>query len=87
MEQRSADIIATWIILTKQDASVYDPFINTQPDLSWGPISKQTGNQRAICHDGRALRFKDESFFQNKYMRGHIVGLSDDGEVVEHYEI
>jgi len=53
------ELVASWLILTKQTASIYDPFIANRPDLSWGPISKEKDGVRLICNEDGARPFKD----------------------------
>jgi hypothetical protein len=82
-ENTKDELVAIWLIVTNQGISIYDPFRGNRPDLFWGPISKETGRARAICSGN--LSFEDRSFFP-RYRRGHIVGLSEKSEVIEHYK-
>ncbi len=85
-EDPKDQLVATWLILTKQEISIYDSFKQERHDLLWGPISRQYKTGRAICHEGRILTFTDESLFP-QYIRGHIVGLTQGLEVEKHYKI
>lgn len=83
-ENPKAELVANWLIVTNQGVSIYDPFRANRPDLIWGPVSKETDNDRSICCGN--LSFKDKSFFP-QYRRGHIVGLSNNNDIVLHQEI
>lgn len=85
-EDPKGELVASWIILTKHPLSIFDTFKERLPDLTWGSISKETGNKRAICAGNRELSFEDNHFYP-VYRRGHIAGLSSDGEHVEHHKI
>lgn len=83
-----AELVASWIILTKQDVSIYDSFRRGRPDLGWGPISgaRLNNEYRWVCSGNRRFDLKDDGLF-SEYRRGHVVGLSDENEVKQHYKI
>ena len=80
-------LTASWLILTKQNVSIYDSFKREGQDLVCGPISKASEiEHRSICSGGHEINLSDDGLF-SRYKRGHIVGLSDEHEVVEHYAL
>lgn len=86
LEHPREDLVAGWLILTKQNISIYDTFKDRRPDLSWGPISKEHESARHVCCGDKAIYFKDDSL-SHVYKRGDIVGISTEGEVEEHQKI
>jgi len=81
------DFVCSWLILTRQNVSIYDTFIKKRPDLLWGPISKSTGTKRAVCYGNQTLPFKMDYDVSPHYTRGSIVGLSSEHEVEEYHEM
>ena len=79
-------LTASWLILTKQNVSIYDSLKREGQDLEWGPISKAYSKYRSICSGGHVIDLSDDGLF-SRYKRGHIVGLSNEHEVVEHYAL
>lgn len=77
----------SWLILTRQRASIYDPLAARRPDLVWGPISKLDGSRRSVCNGNQYLPFRMDSAVSPKFKRGSIVGLSGDGAVSEYLEL
>jgi len=77
----------TWLILTRKKVSIYDTFASERPDLSWGPISKETGTERAACYGGRSLEFEMDDDISSSYKRGSIVGLSSGQKVKRYYQM
>jgi len=86
LEHPREELAAGWLILTKQNISIYDTFKERRPDLSWGPISKDYESARLVCCGDRTIYFTDDSL-SCVYRRGHFVGISDEGVVEEHYKI
>ena len=62
------------------------PGTKKNPGLTWGAVSKETSTTRAICAGNTELAL-EKARFSRRYRRGHIVGLSAEGVVVEHYDI
>lgn len=86
LEHSREELVAGWLILTKQNISIYDTFKERRPDLSWGPIPKDYKSVRLVCYGDRTIYFTDDSL-SHVYKRGHFVGISDEGVVEEHYKI
>jgi len=86
-EEPRDELISSWLILTRQNVSIYDTFTKKRPDLLWGPISKSTGTKRAACYGNRGLPFKMDYDVSPSYKRGSIVGLSSELEVKEYHEM
>jgi hypothetical protein len=86
LEHPREDLAAGWLILTKQNISIYDTSKERRPDLSWGPILKEYRSARLVCCGDRTIYFTDDSL-SCVYRRGHFVGISDEGVVEEHYKI
>ena len=86
LEPPRDNLVCIWLILTKKQVTIYDPFISNRLDLTWGPVSRERKQNRAICSNANELTFVDESLF-SYYKRGHIVGISSDGIVEDHFEI
>ena len=81
------ELISSWLILTRQNISIYDTFIKKCHDLLWGPISKETGTERAACCGDKRLPFKMDYDVSPSYKRGSIVGLSSELEVKEYHRM
>ncbi len=86
-EEPRNELISSWLILTRQNVSIYDTFTKKRPDLLWGPISKETGTERAACSGDKRLPFKMNDNVSPSYTRGSIVGLSSELEVKEYHEM
>lgn len=86
-EEPRDQLILSWLILTRQDISIYDTFAGKNPGLLWGPISRCTGTERAVCYGNQSLPFKMDYDVSLRYTRGSIVGLSNEHEVKEYYEM
>ncbi len=86
-EEARDKLTLSWLILTRQNVSIYDVFTKKRPDLLWGPISKETGTERAACYGDRRLPFKMDYSVSPNYPRGSIVGLSSELEVKEYHEM
>ena len=80
-------LILSWLILSQQGISVYDTFAAEHPGLLWGPISKCTGTERAVCYNDESLPFEMDRDVSPRYTRGSVVGLSKRHEVEEYYQM
>lgn len=86
-EEPRDKLILSWLILTRQEVSIYDVFVKKHPGLLWGPISQCTGTKRAVCYGNQSLPFKMDYDVSPRYTRGSIVGLSSESEVEEYHEM
>lgn len=86
-EEPRDELISSWLILTRQNISVYDTFKEKNKDLLWGPISKETGTERAACFGDKRLPFKMNDDVSPSYRRGSIVGLSSELKVKKYHEM
>ncbi len=86
-EEARDKLTLSWLILTRQNVSIYDVFTKKRPDLLWGPISKETENKRSACYGNQSRPFEMDYDVSLSYKRGSIVGLSSEFEVKEYHEM
>lgn len=86
-EEPRDKLILSWLILSRQNVSIYDTLVKKHPSLLWGPISQCTGTERAVCYGNQSLPFKMDYDVSPRYTRGSIVGLSSGSEVEEYHEM
>lgn len=72
-------LLAIWLMLVKTDASIYDELSERDPRLRWGPISKDKLPELDVCLGDGYSKVKQDSTTSG-YARGHIVGITNDGE-------
>ncbi len=85
-EEPRDELILSWLILTRQNISIYDIPTKKRPDLLWGPISRVKPHYGA-CYGNRELTFERDYDVSLSYKRGSIVGLSSELEVKEYHEM
>jgi 16S rRNA G966 N2-methylase RsmD len=84
----------SWLVLTRQDISIYDSFKREKPGLFWGPIARQKywdGEKRidslGFC-DGEQITICDKDYrVSSRYRRGSIVGISKDHKIERYHEL
>lgn len=85
-EEPRDELILSWLILTRQNVSIYDTFAKKRSDLLWGPISRVRPHFCA-CYGNREISFERDYDVSPSYKRGSIIGLSSELEVKEYYEM
>jgi len=85
-EEPRDELILSWLILARQNVSIYDTFAKKRSDLLWGPISRVRPHFCA-CYGDREMSFERDYDVSPSYKRGSIVGLSSELEVKEYYEM
>ena len=85
-EEPRDKLTLSWLMLTRQQVSIYDIFTKKRPDLLWVPISRVKPHY-GVCYGNQELTFERDYEVSLSYKRGSIVGLSSDREVKEYHEI
>jgi len=85
-EEPRNELISSWLILTRQEVSIYDVFIKKRSDLLWGPISR-VKPRFCACYGDREIPFERDYNVSSGYKRGSIVGLSSELRVEEYHEM
>jgi SAM-dependent methyltransferase len=79
-------LVATWLVMTKEPCSIYDDFIAQDPNLDWGPFSIFGANSLScdsqVCtNDGMVTRLR----VGKSIKRGSIVGGTGQPFTVKQY--
>lgn len=76
----------SWLILTRSQLSIYDYYINQEPQLHWRPIAQVknkiwgnplSGWRYGTCDGEKVETFAEDDGLFPSYKRGSIAGLSD----------